>query len=89
MTIEWLRDLAICVYGFVGAAAVIFIAVLCYLCYNAAKRALDSVGSAAKAVEELSSRGGPFAQLLALARGIGQGIDLISKLFKKEGGKNE
>lgn len=88
MSIEWLRDLAICIFGFVGTAVLIFVAVLSYLCYKMTKHALDSVGSAAKAIGELSSRVGPFAQLLALVRGVGQVIDAISKLFRKAGGRN-
>lgn len=88
MTIEWLRDLAICIFGFVGAVVLVFVAVLSYLCYKVTKRMLASVESAAKTTEEMSSRVDQFAQLLALVRGIGQGINLISKLFRKEGGKN-
>ena len=95
MSIEWLRDLVICISGLIAAGALIFIAVLSYSCYRRTKPILDSVEATSTTIQGISSYVGdevakPLIQVVALIQGIRQGIDTIGKFFKKqEGGRNE
>jgi hypothetical protein len=87
MGIEWFRDLVICISGLVITVVVIFIAILSYLLYNKAKSVLDSVEAISTTVKDEVVK--PIVQLVALVRGIWQGIDIVSRLFKKqEGGRD-
>jgi hypothetical protein len=96
MDIAWFRDLVICISGLVVTIVVIFIAVLAYLLYNSARSALDSVKATAATINEISSAVRddiikPILQLVALIRGVFQGIDLVNRFFGKkesEGGKD-
>ena len=97
MDIGWLRDLVICISGLVITVVVIFIAVLSYVLYNRARSVLDSIKATSATVNEISSAVRdeiirPVAQLVALIRGVFQGIDLVSRFFGKketEGGRDD
>jgi uncharacterized protein YoxC len=89
MDIAWFRDLVICILGLAVTVVAIFIAVLAYLLYNKLKPVLDSMKATAATLHEITSTVKdeivkPVVQLAALFRGIAQGIDLVSKFFKKE-----
>ncbi len=89
MDIAWFRDLVICIFGLVVSLVAIFIAVLSYLLYTRVKSVLDSMKTASSIINEICSAVqdeiiGPIVQLVALIRGVFQGIDLVSRLFKKE-----
>jgi hypothetical protein len=89
MDIAWFRDLVICVFGLVVTVVAIFIAVLSYLLYSRVKFVLDSMKTASLTVNEICSAVRdeiirPIVQLVALIRGVCQGIDLVSRVFKKE-----
>lgn len=94
MDIEWFRDLVICISGLVVTCVVIFIAVLAYLLYNRAKSVLNSAEAIATTVREITSMVkdevvNPVAQFVALIKGIFQGVDMVSRFFKKtEGGRD-
>ena len=96
MDIAWFRDLVICILGLVIAVVAIFIAVLVYLLYKRVRSLLDSVKTISATVNEITSAVKdeivrPVVQFVALIRGVLQGIDLVSKCFKKEekeGGKD-
>ncbi len=96
MDIAWFRDLVICISGLVVTIVVIFIAVLSYLLYNKARSALDSIKATTATINEISSAVRdeivkPVLQLVALVRGVFQGIDLVNRFFGKkesEGGKD-
>jgi hypothetical protein len=88
MGIEWLRDLIICIFGVVAAGVLIFLAVLSYSLYRRAKSILDSTRAASTNIQDISSYVGeeiikPLIQIVALIQGIRQGIDSMSKFFKK------
>ncbi len=95
MGIDWFRDLIICIFGLVAAGALIFIAVLSFLLYRRVRVILDSVKATSRTIQGISSYVGdevvkPVIEVAAIIQGIRQGIDTISKFFKKkEGGKND
>jgi len=91
MSIEWFRDLIICVAGLIAAGVLIFIAVLLYSLYHRTRSILDSVQATSTTIQRISSyvrdeAVKPVIQLVALVQGIREGIDTITKFFKKEGG---
>lgn len=91
MSIDWLRDLIICIAGLVVAGVLIFIAVLLYSLYHRTKDILDSLRATSTTLQGVASYVGdelvkPVIQLVALAQGIRQGIDTVIKFFKKEEG---
>jgi hypothetical protein len=97
MDIVWFRDLVICISGLVITGVVIFIAVLSYLLYSRARFVLNSIEATSTTIHEISSAVKdeivrPVVQLVALIRGIHQGIDLVSRFFGKkesEGGRDD
>jgi hypothetical protein len=89
MDIGWFRDLVICISGLVITAVVIFIAVLAYLLYSKIRPVLDSMKATSATIHEITSTVKdevvkPAVQFVTLIRGIVQGIELASKLFKRE-----
>ena len=93
MSLDWFRDLVICVLGLVAAGVLIFIAVLLYSLYHRARFILDAVKTIVRTIQEVSSYveevAKPVIQLVAFIRGIRQGVSTVRKFFEeKEGGKN-
>ena len=94
MGIDWYRDLIICISGLVVTVVLIFIAVLSYLFYRRTRTLLDSMQARAAAMQGIPSYildelVQPLIQLVTLIQGIRQGIEAITKFFKKEeGGKD-
>ena len=91
MSIEWFRDLVICIAGIAFAVAVVFLIVLAYSCYRRMKPILDSIKATSSTIQDISScvrddLAKPLAELIAIIQGIIQGINAISNLFKKKGG---
>jgi uncharacterized membrane protein YdfJ with MMPL/SSD domain len=89
MDIGWFRDLVICIWGLVMTLVVIFIAVLAYLLYNKMRPILDSMKATSATLQEITSTikdevVKPVLSFVTLVRGIVQGIELASRLFKKE-----
>ena len=95
MGIDWFRDLIICIFGLVAAGVLIFIAVLSFLLYRRVRVILDSVKATSRTIQGISSYVGdevvkPVIEVAAIIQGVRQGIDTISKFFKKkEGGRND
>ena len=88
MTIEWLRDLAVVIFGLVAAGVLVFLAVLAYSLYRRTRSILDSVRNVSKTTQDICSYAGsevvkPLIQVATLIQGIRQGIYTISKLLKK------
>ena len=94
MGIDWFRDLIICILGLVATGVLIFIAVLLYSFYHRTRSILDSIETISRTIQGITSYVGsevakPLIQVVALIQGIRQGIDTVSKFFKKqEGGKD-
>ena len=94
MGIDWFRDLIICISGLVAAGVLIFIAVLLYSLYHRTRSILDSIEATSATIQGVTSYIGeevvkPMIQVVALVQGIRQGIDTISKFFKKEEGEKD
>jgi hypothetical protein len=93
--IEWFRDLFICLFAVVATIVSIFITVLLYRIYHRASKIMDSVKDTAKTVQGISSYTGdqvirPLVEIAAIIQGVRQGIETISKLFRKrEGDEND
>ena len=87
MGLEWLRDLVICILGLVAAGVLIFIAVLAYSFYHRTKPILDSVNAVVTTIQEVvisvEEIARPIMQVVAVIRGVRQGVDAVSKLFDK------
>ena len=94
MGIDWFRDLIICISGLVAAGVLIFIAVLLYSLYRKTSSILDSIQATSTTIQRVSSYirdevVKPVIEVVAFVQGMRQGIDTISKFFKKEeGGKD-
>jgi len=94
MTIEWLRDLSICILGLGVTAVAIFIGVIIFLLYYKLKPVLDSLKTTTRAVENISTCveeevARPIAQVAAFLQGIAQAVGMVHKFTsKKEGKKN-
>jgi len=94
MTIDWLRDLIIVIFGLVATVVLIFMAVLWYSLYRRARSILDSIQTTSRRVQGICSYASdevikPLIQVVTLIQGIRQGVKAGSKLFrKKEGGRD-
>ncbi len=89
MDIGWFRDLVIVIFGLVTTIVVIFLAILAFLLFRKVRPILDSVQGTTAAVKEITCTVKeelvkPVLQISALIRGITQGIELVTKLFKRE-----
>ena len=89
MSIEWWRDLAICILGLGTLIVMLSLGVLAFLLYRRLKRILKSLEGTAKTVKDISSCVEaevikPIGQIAALVQGIGQGIGMMGKFTKKE-----
>ena len=91
MSIEWFRDLAICILGLGATLAIIFIGVLALLLYLKLRPILNSFKTTAQTVENISSCveeevSRPLAQLAAFIQGVRQAVSLVSRFSR---GKEE
>lgn len=89
MSIEWFRDLVICIAGLAFTAVIILLAVLVLLIYKKTGRVLDSIEATSNTIHEISSTVRdevvkPMVQVAAVIRGISQGIDLAREFFRKK-----
>jgi hypothetical protein len=95
MSIEWFRDLIICIFGIAATVVLIIIAVLLFALYRKTSSLLNSLKATSATIQGISSYVGdeivkPLTQAVAIIQGIRQGVDAVSKFFKKpEGGKND
>ena len=95
MSIEWLRDLAICIIGFGAVVVVIFLGVLAFFFYRKLSPILDAVKGTTQTIHKISSTveeeiTSPLIQIAAFVQGVRQAIDLVGRFSKrKEGGSNE
>lgn len=90
MSIEWFRDLVICICGLGVTVAVIIITVMAFLLYRKVSPTLESVKKTTKSVENLSSCVeaevvGPLSQVAAFMQGIRQAVGLFGRFTKKKG----
>lgn len=89
MSIEWFRDLVVCIFGLGTVVVIIFIAVLVFLLYRHLVPVLDSLRATTRTMETLSSCvevevAKPLAQVVAFVQGIRQAVSLVSRFTKKK-----
>ena len=89
MSIEWFRDLVVCIFGLGVTVVVIFLAVLAFLLYRRLRPVLDSLKATTRTVENLSSCveaevARPLAQVAAFVQGIRQAVNLVSRFTKRK-----
>lgn len=89
MSIEWFRDLVVCIFGLGATVAVIILVVLAFILFVKIKPILDSVKATTRTVENISSCveeevAKPLAQVAAFVQGIRQAVGLVSRFTKKK-----
>ena len=87
MNIEWVRDLAVCIFGFGAAVVAIFIGVLAFLLYRKLRPIIDSVKTTTRTIENISSCveeevTRPLTQVAAFVQGVRQALSLVSHYSK-------
>jgi hypothetical protein len=92
--IDWFRDLVICIGGVVFTVVIIFTTVLIYKLYLRIRAVLDNMKTTAASVERISGYmeseiAKPLVQMAAFIQGAYQGIESISKIFRKDRGGND
>ena len=89
MSIEWFRDLVICIFGLSATAVILFIATMAFICFLKVKPIIDSAKKTTKIVENLTSTveeqvAEPLAKVAAFVQGVRQAVNLVSGLRKKK-----
>ena len=92
MSIEWFRDLALCILGLGVTIVAILIGVLALLCYLKLRPVMNSLKATTKIIEDVASSleeeiSGPLAQLAGFIRGVRQAVGVVSNLAKGKGGR--
>ena len=94
MSIEWFRDLVICIFGVMAAVVMILITILVASLYRKSRNVLQSVEATSKNIQEITASLrkifiSPIAGMGAFIQGIYKGIEAIDKIFcKRKGGKH-
>ena len=94
MSLEWFRDLVICIWGLVTTGVFILVAVLLYSLYRRTRPILDSIKATSTTIQGISSCvenevAKPLIEVVSIIQGVRQGINTVAKLFKKQkGGSN-
>ena len=88
MSIEWFRDLVICIFGLGGTIVLIFIAILAYSFYRQLKPVMASLRKTARTVENLSDCveeeiARPLAKVIAFVQGVRQAVGLANRFTKR------
>jgi len=87
VSIEWFRDLSLCILGIGATAVIILIGVIALLLYLKLRPILNSVKDVTKTVENISScmeeevvR--PLAHVAAFTQGLSQMVGLVRRYSK-------
>jgi hypothetical protein len=89
VSIEWFRDLMLCIFCVGATAGVVILVVLAFLLYFRLKPLLDSMKQTARTVARVSSAvenelAGPLAQIISFVQGIRQAVGFVNRFIKKE-----
>ena len=89
MSIEWFRDLALCIFGLGAVVIMIFIAVLVFLFYRRLMPVMNSLKNATKTVENITSTvevevARPLVQVASFVQGTRQAVGLVSGFVKRK-----
>jgi len=92
VSIEWLRDLVIVIYGLAATIIVILLGILAFKLYRKVVPVLDSVKNTAKTAEDISSSvrdtiATPLACLASFSQGLTQALKMFGRFTGKKEGK--
>jgi hypothetical protein len=88
VSIDWFRDLVICIFGLGATVAVVILVVLAFLFYFRLRPMLDSMKNTARIVENITTTvetevAGPLAQMASFIQGIRQAFNLFTRFTRK------
>jgi hypothetical protein len=88
VSIDWFRDLVICIFGLGATVVLIFIAILAFSLYRRLRPTLDSLRKTAKTVENLSACveeevARPLAKIAAFIHGVREAVGLVGRFTKR------
>ena len=89
MSIEWFRDLVLCIFGLSTTVVVLLIGVLVFICYRRITPIIDSLKTTTRTVENLTSTveeqvAEPLAKVAAFVQGVRQAVNLVSGFRKNK-----
>lgn len=89
MSIEWFRDLVLCIFGLSTTVVVLLIGVLAFTCYRRITPIIDSLKTTTRTVENLTSAveeqvAEPLAKVAAFVQGVRQAVSLVGGLRKNK-----
>ena len=95
VSIEWLRDLAVCILCFGGMVVFVFMGIMMLMFYRKAAPILDSVKDTTRSVQNISTcledevvR--PLSEIAGIVQGVCQGMEAIRGITRrKKGGRDE
>ncbi len=90
---EWFRDLVIIIFGLVATAGIVILTVLWFKLYRRVSEVLDAVRKTTQTVESITRTvdaelAGPLAQVVAIIRGIREGLGFFSSFGGRKKGKS-
>jgi hypothetical protein len=88
VTIEWLRDLTIIIYGLVGAIFLVIVGIMAFALFSRLKVILDSLKVTSSNIQEISTVAReqmvrPIMQVGSVFQSITRWIEMISGYSKK------
>jgi len=89
LSIEWFRDLVICIFGLGGTLFFIFLGVLAWLLYWRLRPILDDVNKTTQTVQNFTSRveeevAGPLAKAVSFIQGVRAAAGMVGKFTKSK-----
>ena len=89
MSIEWFRDLVLCIFGLSSTVVVLLIGVLVFICWLRVRPIIDSLKTTTRTVENLTSTveeqvAEPLAKVAAFVQGIRQAFSLVGGFRKNK-----
>lgn len=89
MSIEWFRDLVICIFGLGATVAVIILVVLALIFYVRLRPLFNSIKRTARTVENITTAvetevAEPLAQVASFVQGVRQAIGLFSRFGRNK-----
>jgi len=95
VSIEWWRDLAVCILCFGGMVVFIFMGIIMLMFYRKAAPILDSVKGTTRSVQNISTCleeevVGPLSEIAGIVQGVYQGMGALRGMSRrKRGGRDE
>jgi hypothetical protein len=89
MSIEWFRDLVICIFGLGATLVVIFLGVLAFMLYRRLRPILDNVRNTTQTVQDFTSRveeevAGPLSKVVSFIQGVRAAVGMVGRFTKNK-----